>query len=170
MKTLKLGQKIKVGRYECEVKLLTVYGCYLSLEGMVENSEIITQFITIDELKNKFTNLGEGHFPFCDSLEQLTEVVEYLKSFEKPKFKRGDKILVWDNDITSSSERIFFEYLDGNQSPFMCVDKSDEDCYENNTSFSTAMWKFAEPIPQPKQITKDEIKKAFDCTEFEIID
>lgn len=170
MKTLKLGQKIKVGKYECEVKLSTVYGCYLSLEGMVENSEIITQFIPKKELIKKFGLSKYGEFPYSNSLEQLTEVVEYLKSFEKPKFKRGDKILVWNNDITSSSERIFFEYLDGNQFPFMCVDKSDEDCYENNTSFSTAMWKFAEPIPQPKQITKDEIKKAFDCTEFEIID
>ena len=171
MKTLELNQVIKVGKYEnC-----TVYGnrktkyFHLGNKGGAK-SEIITQFLPKQEFIKKFQLSQDGDFPTCRSLEQLTQVVEYLKSFEKPEFKRGDRIVVWNNGDKSKFKRIFITYIQGNKSPFLCVDVNDENEYCDNISFSTAMWDNAEPIQKTKQITKDEIKKAFDCETFEIID
>lgn len=170
MKTLELNQVIKVGKYECRVKTYkTLCDYFLDSNYVVRNDEIIKQFLPIDEFKKKFTNAKMGYFPEFETLEQLTKVVEYLKSFEKPEFKRGDRIIVW-NENGKKGERIFFEYVEGNKKPFMCINGANEDHYKTKKPFSTAMWEFAEPIPQPKQITKDEIKKAFDCEDFEIID
>lgn len=169
MKTLKLGQEIKVGKYECEV-LKHLRGYFLNISFLYDNEVIVSQFLPMQDLIKKFRLKDNGRFPYCDTLEQLTEVVEYLKYFEKQEFKRGDEILVWNQDDATKSNRIFFEYLDGNEYPFMCVSIHYESEFKNNTNFLTAMYKFAEPITKPKQITKDEIKKAFDCDKFEIID
>lgn len=168
METLKLGQKIKVGEYYCKVEIWSG-GYYIKNQIGLSNENIITQFLSKQELIKKFGLPRYGQFPYCDTLEQLTEVVMYLKSFEKPQFKRGDVIFVWD-EYMKKQERIFVEYIQGNEKPFVCVNIVDEIHYKTNKTFSIATWQFAEPIPQPKKITKDEIKKAFDCETFEIID
>ncbi len=169
MKTLELNQVIKVGNYECKVSFFIGY--YLSFgDDEKDNKKIVTQFLPINELRSKFIYLGNGCFPECKTLEQLTQVVEYLKSFEKPEFKRGDRIMVWNDSVNNKAERIFYDYNSELESPFICVLIGYESKYLANEKFDIGTWKHAEPIPQPKQITKDEIKKAFDCETFEIID
>ena len=170
MKTLELNQVIKVGKYEnC-----TVYGnrktkyFHLGNKGGA-NSEIITQFLPKQEFIKKFQLSQDGDFPTCRSLEQLTQVVEYLKSFEKPEFKRGDRIMVW-NHVNNKKERIFYDYNSELKFPFICVTSGHESKYLANEKFDITTWKFAKQITKHKLITKDEIKKAFDCEDFEIID
>jgi len=124
MKTLELNQVIKVGKYECLVKA-NEYGYCLIQKSFKHSSEPIKQFIKLDEFCKKFNLINDGGFPYCETLKQLTQVVEYLKSFEKPEFERGDSIIVWDN-VGNRNERIFYQYLDNVETPFICVALQDE--------------------------------------------
>jgi hypothetical protein len=61
--------------------------------------------------------------------------------------KRGD--LVWISDLDSTekrSKRIFIEYIEGAQCPFICVTKCTEVEYDRGMKFTFNAWKYATKV------------------------
>ena len=71
----------------------------------------------------------------------------------EPQFKRGDRVLVYDSCGTTYGEKIFIAYIEGAKRPFMCVDWSSEDKFNNGERFGIVDYAQAKPIPTNKTVT-----------------
>jgi hypothetical protein len=78
MRILKVGQTFRLGECYCRVTNTGINKYFLTTDSLHSNTQIYGQFgIEKKELKDNFT-LGNGLFPECESLEELTEVVKYI--------------------------------------------------------------------------------------------
>lgn len=61
--------------------------------------------------------------------------------------KRGDLVWVSDENNTEKKEkRIFIEYIEGAEYPFICVSNDSEVEYDRGLKFDTIKWKYATKI------------------------
>jgi hypothetical protein len=74
-------------------------------------------------------------------------VIEQLEKQETFKPKRGDKVLVWDDEEQNAIERIFITQVEGSTYPYICVDTRDENDFINGNSFRICLWKNIKPLP-----------------------
>jgi hypothetical protein len=72
------------------------------------------------------------------------------------KPKRGDKVLVWDNNEENAQERIFITEIEGSKHPYVCVSLAHEEAFINGSLFSFDGWKNIKPLPE-KEIAKDTL-------------
>jgi hypothetical protein len=71
--------------------------------------------------------------------------------------KRGD--LVWVSDVNNTernAKRIFIEYIEGAQHPFICVTQETEFEYDRGLKFTITSWKYARKI-ESTDYTIDEL-------------
>jgi hypothetical protein len=61
--------------------------------------------------------------------------------------KRGDLVWVSDENNTEKKEkRIFLEYIEGANLPFVCVNEVDEVEYDRDLKFNFTPWKYATKV------------------------
>ena len=65
---------------------------------------------------------------------------------EECEFKRGERIIVWDNE-NENDERIFIAYIEWAYSPYVCVTNEDEEDFTRWNPFGFFSWKYAEKKP-----------------------
>jgi hypothetical protein len=104
------------------------------------------------EYNSFFTDSGY-HYPAELVIAQLEKQETENETF-KPK--RGDRVLVWDNDEEYAKERIFLCEINGAKRPYVCVEKRDEQLFEEGKPFSAFEWENMKPLPK-KVIEKDTL-------------
>ena len=82
-------------------------------------------------------------------------------------FKRGELVLVGDGRHSINNKRIFLTYIEGANSPFICVDDSNTEDFKNGLKFSTCTWKLAKPI-ETKLTEKEAIEKIIEHLKLDI--
>ncbi len=70
--------------------------------------------------------------------------------------KRGDRVLVWDNNEENAVERIFITEIEGAYNPCLCVAELSENHFLNGEKFYFSWFKNIKPIPK-KIIPKDTL-------------
>jgi hypothetical protein len=77
------------------------------------------------------------------------------------EFKRGDRVLVWDNIEDTKVERIFLRRIDGALRGIVCVNKKDEDFFnDGGIGFDIVCYKNCEAI-QPMKTKAIEYVQMF---------
>jgi hypothetical protein len=74
-----------------------------------------------------------------------SEVIELPTEQE---FKRGDKVLVWDDDESRAKERIFLTKIEGAIHPYVCVHKGYESAFLEGKLFHTYSYENCKPLPE----------------------
>ena len=70
--------------------------------------------------------------------------------------KRGDRVMVWDNNEENAVERIFITEIEGAYNPCLCVAELSENHFLNGEKFYFSWFKNMKPIPE-KVIPKDTL-------------
>ena len=86
-----------------------------------------------------------------------------VKDFVSKGLKRGDLVWVSDNDPDERDlQLIFLTKVDGDKYPFICVEGSDEVCFNDGEVFDTIHYRYATKVEEPKEVemTIEEIEKA----------
>ena len=117
------------------------------IDAKMNDNLIKGQEYIIEYTNSPYVNIKiEGVSDWC-SVSRF-ELVE-------PQFKRGDRVLVWDCDEEDVDERIFLAYIEGAKRPFVCVDCSSEDQFNNNNGerFRIVVYEHAKPLPAKQTVT-----------------
>ena len=112
--------------------------------GLIKGKEYIVYNTHNDIRLYVHIKVGEGVLDWF--LAERFELVE-------PQFKRGDRVLVWDFDEEDVDESIFIAHIDGAKRPFVCVDCSSEDQFNNGERFGIVAYKHAKPLPAKQTVT-----------------
>jgi hypothetical protein len=100
-------------------------------------------------VNNEFDNI------FVQNATELT-TEQFIELFDKKETewqpKRGDRVLVWDDDETPV-ERIFLTEIEGKINPIVVVDGYCEEKFLNNKNFNCSRYHHMKPLPieQPKK-------------------
>lgn len=81
-------------------------------------------------------------------------------SEEKPMFKRGERILVWDHHEEKAAVRIGVAYVEGAAKPVISVESIHNERFENGYKFRTTAWVNWKPIPTPTEAPTDPFEEA----------
>lgn len=86
------------------------------------------------------------------------KIIELPEVFEP---KRGDRVLVWDDNESKACERIFLTEIKGSYHPFIIIYKPDEKKFLNGEKFEFMAYKNIKPIqevkPQFVELTIEDI-------------
>lgn len=96
---------------------------------------------------------------------QWAEIVP--KPERKPK--RGDRVLVWDEDGQTPLERIYITTIEGVVAPFVVIWEEGYSRFVSGKNTHVYCYKNMQLIPSKKIITRDEILEHFNCDDFEIV-
>lgn len=108
----------------------------------------------------------EGHCFWSDVISDKKFDVFFKRyprvtsSEEKPMFKRGERILVWDRNVESPDTRIGLTYVDGSTRPIITVHKDDEEKFKDDAEFRLSTWENWKPIPTPTEAPTDPFEEA----------
>jgi hypothetical protein len=103
------------------------------------------KIINYFEFKNCFDTDSKYHYPADLVIAQLEN--------ETFKPKRGDRVLVWDDEEQNAIECIFLTEIEGALYPYTSVANEYEEDFINGDIFHTNTWKNIKPI----QIAKDTL-------------
>jgi hypothetical protein len=104
---------------------------------------------------NSFFTYSGFHYPADLVIEQLEkQKTEIENEIFKPK--RGDRVLVWDNDKEYAEERIFLTEIEGAVNSYVCVVGTDEKLFEEGKTFQIYVWRHIKLLPK-KVIPKDTL-------------
>jgi hypothetical protein len=92
------------------------------------------------------------------SLGKVQESNARIIELEYPK--RGDEVLVWDENESNQEKVIYLATIEGARYPIVAVNSSNEDRYITGQPFYVTHWTNMKPIPfDPKDERKAELKK-----------
>ena len=100
-----------------------------------------------------------GHYSLKQVQESNARIIELD---HKPEFnpKRGDEVLVWDEDESNQEKVIYLATIEGAKYPIVSVTPMDERRYRTGQPFLTDLWPNMKPIvSDPKAERKAELKK-----------
>jgi len=81
------------------------------------------------------------------------------------EFKRGDRVLVWDNIEDTKGERIFLRKIEGALRGIVCVNKKDEDFFnDGGIGFDIVCYKNCEAIKPMKTKAIEYVQMFMDLT------
>jgi len=87
--------------------------------------------------------------------ERITnaEIIKSMRESTEWQPKRGDRVLVWDNNEKLSEERIFLAEIKGSYFPIVTVAIDCENDFKEEIEFETTEYKKMKPLPieQPKE-------------------
>jgi len=131
---------------------------WYSLEGV--NSEQKAKI-----LYNQWNNPTEPHIcKYCHAETTQDDETCYAKPTEwQPK--RGDRVLVWDNNENEIKKLIFVNYTEGAYHGVVCVQKQEEKKFLNNETFYTENFKHMKPLQ-----TEQSKETAFKTKVIELIE
>jgi hypothetical protein len=109
------------------------------------------KIINYYEFKNCFDTDSKYHYPADLVIAQLEN--------ETFKPKRGDRVLVWDDEEENAIECIFLTEIEGALYPYTSVANEYEEDFINGDIFHTNTWKNIKPI----QIAKDTLVWVKNC-------
>ena len=95
-----------------------------------------------------------------------------VKDFLTVELKRGDLVWVSDNDPDERDlQLIFLTKVDEAKYPFICVEESDEICFNDGEIFDTIHYRYATKVEEPKEVcmTVEEIEKALNIKNLKIV-
>lgn len=107
-----------------------------------------------------------------DCWNQITLPKQSVKDFLYKDLKRGDLVWVSDNDPDERDlQLIFLTKVDGAKYPFICVEESDEICFNDGEVFDTLRYRYATKVEEPKEVcmTVEEIEKALSIKNLKIV-
>lgn len=81
-------------------------------------------------------------------------------SEEKPMFKRGERILVWQGKEDLAEEKIGLSYVEGAINPVVCVRDDHEEKFEKGERFTILAYKNWKPIPAQTEAPTDPFEEA----------
>lgn len=96
----------------------------------------------------------QGETSCFEDEETLERAKQYLKEHE---MKRGDRVLCWDIAGQEKSLRIYLANV-GGEYPHVVVAVETEQLYPDGDYLSVE-YKHAEPMPQPEEMTLEEVCK-----------
>jgi hypothetical protein len=120
---------------------------------------------------NKFVYIGtiqKGEGETILSTDQFIELFDKKETEWQPK--RGDRVLVWDDEESKARERIFLVELKGAEFPIVTVTIDTIDKFKNGHPFNITLYQHMKPLPieQPKET--DFKTKVIELIENEIKD
>jgi hypothetical protein len=127
-------------------------------------------FFIIKENKFYVGNVGYNESIFLDYPEITTD--QFIELFDKKETewqpKRGDRVLVWDDEESKARERIFLVELKGAEFPIVTVTIDTIDKFKNGHPFNITSYQHMKPLPieQPKET--DFKSKVIELIENEI--
>lgn len=144
----------------------------------MENNELETWLeetkaknLSKEDLK-KVTSSLETHFYF-NAKKQLGVVgtlYEHLfNQWQKEKEfspKRGDRVLVWNDNEDKAHERIFLADIKGSVNPISTVTKVHEVYFKNNEPFGTTFFKHMKPLPTEQPTETDFKSQVIELIEY----
>ena len=94
--------------------------------------------------------------------------MENLIGKEHPK--RGNEVLVWDDNQRNAVKRIFLAYIKGTKYPVITVINGDEELYKNGDMFGIYFYKHYKLPPQKTKLTLQQIADKFkiDVNDLEV--
>ena len=95
-----------------------------------------------------------------------------VKDFVSKGLKRGDLVWVSDKDPDERDlQLIFLTKVDRAKYPFICVEESDESCFNGGEVFDTIHYRYATKVEEPKEVcmTIEEIEKALNIKNLKIV-
>ena len=95
-----------------------------------------------------------------------------VKDFLIKDLKRGDLVWVSDKDPDERDlQLVFLTKVDGAKYPFICVEESDEICFNDGEVFDTIRYRYATKAEEPKEVcmTVEEIEKALNIKNLKIV-
>lgn len=81
-------------------------------------------------------------------------------SEEKPMFKRGERILVWDDNEKNASNRIGLAYVEGSRRTVITVYRDDEEKFKEGSVFRISTWENWKFIPDSIEVPTDPFEEA----------
>jgi hypothetical protein len=136
-----IGKTFKGFKFEHKKHCL---GYYSNMNLFIDVELKITDY---EKSTNSFITNSNFYYPADLVIAQLE------KQTFKPK--RGDKVLVWDdNEDMLAVERIFLTEIEGSTYPYICVDQDCEEDFTNGKTFHNTSWINMKPLPE-KEIAKD---------------
>ena len=106
-------------------------------------------------------------------LDENTDLpTQSVKDFLIKELKRGDLVWVSDRDPNKRDlQLIFLTKVDGAKYPFICVEESDEICFNDGEVFDTIHYRYATKVEEPKEVemTIEEIEKALNIKNLKIV-
>jgi len=87
-------------------------------------------------------------------------IVQSVKDFLEPEFKRGDRVLVsadgenWKNRIHLTTVKI-----ENTENLYICVDGDSEYEYKENCNFNTVVWRKIKPLEEITEYSLEDIAK-----------
>jgi hypothetical protein len=84
--------------------------------------------------------------------------------------KRGNEVLVWDDNQRNAVKRIFLAYIEGIKYPVITVSNGDEELYKNGDMFGTYPYKHYKLPTQKTKFTMQQIADKFgiDVNDLEV--
>ena len=129
-------------------------------------------FYIIKDDKFYVGNIGYKEIVFSNYPEITTE--QFIQLFDKKETewqpKRGDRVLVWDNDESKAEERIFLAEIKGSSYPIRTVASDCENDFKEEIEFETTEYKKMKPLPIEQPIETDFKTKVIELIENEIKD
>ena len=121
-------------------------------------------------LDNKLKNEEEIYVWDLDKDTNLP--TQSVKDFLTKELKRGDLVWVSDRDPNERDDQlIFLTKVVGAKYPFICVEESDEICFNDGEVFDTIHYRYATKVEEPKEVvmTIEEIEKALNIKNLKIV-
>lgn len=100
------------------------------------------------------THNGRWWFDWDNSLRLP---VQPLKDFLEPEFKRGDRVLV-SQDNSAWFKRTFITTIEGSRCPYICIGQYQEEKLNNGQPFDITLWPYIKPLEDKPEITEYTIE------------
>ncbi len=149
----KVGDKVRVRQWKAMKREFGVDGsnrieipCFYFVPEMAKycGKSVTIDSVVIDESYTTCYKIVEdnGVFSWTDDM------------FEDYVFEYGDRIEV-SNDGNCWQERIYVGYIDGDNSPYLCVIGGEEHSFYSGKNFDSCQWSYARPIQKKHTIIID---------------
>ena len=116
------------------------------------------EFVSYEIMEGKFVYIGT----ILNSEFRILTTEKFIEMFDKKqtewKPKRGERVLVWDNDESDTAERIFLAEIEGAAIPIIVVRYGNESEFLNNKLFYTIGYKYMKQIQKPEVIVETDFK------------
>lgn len=90
---------------------------------------------------NSYYGVVNDYFNIWYNMPKHTEEIFLPNDLPNDLPKRGDKILVWNENVYNKQERVYLAYIENTHYPIIAVAKNQEEYFFNGSKFITTSWK-----------------------------
>lgn len=122
------------------------------------------------ELQNEIDLImDKGFLMQLQGSNNYTKAMCLFNQWQKEKEfspKRGDRVLVWNDNEDKAHERIFLADIKGSVNPISTVTKVHEVYFKNNEPFGTTFFKHMKPLPTEQPTETDFKSQVIELIEY----